>query len=40
MGHACHFGGALAGWLYGRWMLRQRVTLEKLRRDRARRGRG
>jgi membrane associated rhomboid family serine protease len=40
MGHACHFGGALAGWLYGRWMLRQRVTLEQLRRDRARRGRG
>jgi membrane associated rhomboid family serine protease len=37
MGHACHFGGALAGWLYGRWILRPRVTLTSLRRDRARR---
>jgi len=40
MGHACHFGGALAGWIYGRWMLRQRVTLDHLRRDRARREAG
>lgn len=37
MGHACHFGGALAGWLCGRWILRPRVTLDQLRRDRARR---
>lgn len=37
MGHACHFGGALAGWIYGRWILRPRVTLESLRRDRERR---
>lgn len=37
MGHACHFGGALAGWIYGRWILRPRITLESLRRDRARR---
>ena len=37
MGHACHVGGGLAGWLYGRWMLRSRVTLNDLRRDRARR---
>jgi membrane associated rhomboid family serine protease len=37
MGHACHFGGGLAGWIYGRWILRPRVTLERLRRDRARR---
>lgn len=37
MGHACHFGGGLAGWLYGRWLLRSRVTLDHLRRDRARR---
>ncbi|MDP3850252.1 MAG: rhomboid family intramembrane serine protease [Luteolibacter sp.] len=37
IGHACHFGGGLAGWLYGRWMLRPRVTLDSLRRDRARR---
>ncbi len=37
MGHACHFGGGIAGWLYGRWILRQRVTLSCLHRDRARR---
>ena len=37
VGHACHFGGGLAGWLYGCWLLRARVTLEQLRRDRARR---
>lgn len=39
IGHACHFGGGLAGWLCGRWILRPRVTLESLRRDRARRER-
>jgi membrane associated rhomboid family serine protease len=37
MGHACHFGGGIAGWIYGRWILRPRVTLASLRRDRARR---
>lgn len=37
MGHACHFGGGLAGWMVGRWILRPRITLERLRRDRARR---
>jgi len=37
IGHACHFGGALAGWIYGRWILRPRVSLASLRRDRARR---
>jgi membrane associated rhomboid family serine protease len=37
MGHACHFGGALAGWIFGRWILRPRVTLASLHRDRARR---
>ncbi len=37
MGHACHLGGGLAGWIYGRWILRPRVTLERLRRERARR---
>ncbi len=37
IGHACHFGGALAGLLYGRWILRPRITLESLRRERARR---
>jgi len=35
IGHACHFGGGFAGWLYGRWMLRPRVTLARLRRERA-----
>ena len=40
VGHACHFGGGLAGWLYGRWFRRTRVTLEQLRRDRARREAG
>jgi membrane associated rhomboid family serine protease len=37
MGHACHFGGGLAGWLLGRWILRPRITLGRLRRDRLRR---
>lgn len=37
VGHACHFGGGIAGWLAGRWMLRGRVTLKRLRRERARR---
>jgi membrane associated rhomboid family serine protease len=35
--HACHFGGGVAGWLYGRWLLRPRVSLVSLRRDRERR---
>lgn len=34
MGHACHFGGGVAGWLYGKWLLRPRVTLERLRLER------
>ena len=34
MGHACHLGGALAGWFYGRWLLRPRVTLDRLRAER------
>ena len=37
LGHACHFGGGLAGWLLGKWLLRPRVTLKRLRRDRERR---
>lgn len=37
LGHACHLGGGLAGWLCGRWILRPRVTLERLRRKRTRR---
>ena len=36
IGHACHFGGGLAGWLFGRWLLRPRVSLARLRRVRAR----
>lgn len=35
--HACHFGGGLAGWLYGRWILRNRVSIHSLRRARERR---
>ncbi len=34
--HACHFGGALVGVLYGKWLLRPRVTLESLKRARKR----
>jgi membrane associated rhomboid family serine protease len=37
VGHGCHFGGGLVGWLYGRWLLRPRVNREWLRRDRERR---
>jgi membrane associated rhomboid family serine protease len=37
IGHACHFGGGLAGWIFGRWLLRPRITLKGLRRDRERR---
>ncbi len=37
LGHACHAGGGLAGWLTGKWILRPRVNLASLRRDRARR---
>lgn len=40
MGHACHFGGGIAGWAFGRWILRPRITLDRLRRDRARREAG
>lgn len=37
VGHACHFGGCVAGWLMGRWMLRPRIDLKRLRRDREKR---
>lgn len=37
IGHACHFGGALVGWSYARWILRRPVTLEKLLENRCRR---
>ena len=33
--HACHLGGSLAGYFYGRWLLRPRVTLKSLQRARA-----
>lgn len=35
--HACHFGGAMAGWIVACWTLRPSVTLAKLQRDRRRR---
>lgn len=38
IGHACHFGGGMAGWAMGRWILRPRVSLQSLRADRKRRG--
>jgi membrane associated rhomboid family serine protease len=34
IGHACHFGGALCGFLLGRWILRRPVTLAELQRQR------
>lgn len=37
LGHACHVGGGLAGVAFARWVLRPRVTLARLRRDRERR---
>ncbi len=37
LGHACHVGGAITGWMLGRWLLRPRVTIKRLRRDRERR---
>ena len=37
LGHACHFGGGVAGWMLGRWLLRPRITLKRLRRKRERR---
>jgi hypothetical protein len=37
MGHACHLGGALAGWAQARWLLRRRVTLSDLQKQRHRR---
>ena len=35
--HACHFGGALTGWLIARRSIRESVTLADLRKVRARR---
>jgi membrane associated rhomboid family serine protease len=36
IGHACHFGGGITGWLAARWTLRPRPTLKSLRRQRER----
>lgn len=33
--HACHLGGSIAGFLYGKWLLRPRVTLARLQKQRA-----
>ena len=35
--HSCHFGGALAGWLFARRAMRSPVTLADLQKARARR---
>lgn len=35
--HACHLGGSLAGFIYGKYLLRPRVTLKSLMRERERR---
>lgn len=37
LGHVYHLGGGLTGWLYVRRLLRRPVTLDQLRRERARR---
>lgn len=36
VGHACHWGGGLAGWWMASWVMRPRVTLAGLRKQRAR----
>jgi len=38
--HACHLGGSLVGFFYGKWLLRPRVTLESLRKAREKKERG
>ncbi len=37
LGHACHFGGGMAGFVYGTWLLRPGVNAARLRRERERR---
>jgi membrane associated rhomboid family serine protease len=37
IGHGCHVGGWCAGYGFGRWVLRPRITQESLRRERAQR---
>lgn len=38
--HACHLGGSLAGYLYGKWLLRPRVSLKSLKKAREKNERG
>lgn len=40
VGHACHLGGCIAGWLSARWVLRRRVTLAQLQQQRRKREAG
>ncbi len=35
--HACHLGGSVFGWLCGLYLLRPRISLERLQRERRRR---
>jgi membrane associated rhomboid family serine protease len=35
--HACHLGGSLVGFFYGKYLLRPRVTLDSLKRAREKR---
>ena len=35
--HPCHLGGSIAGFLFGRYLLRPRVSLASLRREREKR---
>lgn len=37
IGHACHVGGGVAGYLAARWILRPGPTLKRLRQERSRR---
>lgn len=34
VGHACHLGGCVAGWLCARWLLRRRFTREDILKQR------
>jgi len=36
LAHACHLGGLVVGWCYGKWCLRERVSLATLQRQRER----
>jgi membrane associated rhomboid family serine protease len=32
IGHACHLGGGIAGYIIGKWILRERINLHSLQR--------